>query len=168
VDYAYLDLSLTDRPGERWLPIAGYEDRYDVSSHGRVKSLISGIILRQHPAAHGRLKVSLSRGGKAHTRAVHRIVADEFLGECPEGLETCHDDGDYLNNSVANLRFDTSSANSLDQVKHGAHNNASKQYCPAGHQLAGENLYIAPKTGDRHCRACRRTQAREYYLARSA
>lgn len=37
--YPYQDLSLTDLPDERWSPIEGFEDRYEISSYGRVKAL---------------------------------------------------------------------------------------------------------------------------------
>lgn len=36
---AYLDLSLQERRGERWKAIPGYEASYQISDHGRVKSL---------------------------------------------------------------------------------------------------------------------------------
>lgn len=42
--------------------------------------------------------------------------------------------------------------------------NASKTHCPAGHEYAGDNLYIWPATGDRQCRTCpkiRRAQLRK-------
>lgn len=38
-DFPYQDLSLRTRPGERWLPIRDFEGYYEISSHGRIKSL---------------------------------------------------------------------------------------------------------------------------------
>lgn len=37
--FAYQDFSLKNRKGERWKPISGFEDYYEISSHGRIKSL---------------------------------------------------------------------------------------------------------------------------------
>jgi HNH endonuclease len=41
--------------------------------------------------------------------------------------------------------------------------NARKTHCMNGHPLKGDNLYIVPNTGYRHCRICLRTKARNYY-----
>jgi len=35
--------------------------------------------------------------------------------------------------------------------------------CKRGHELAGTNLYIAPKTNQRGCRACRLMSAQKFY-----
>jgi hypothetical protein len=37
--YAYQDFSLKNRKRERWKAISGFEDYYEISSHGRIKSL---------------------------------------------------------------------------------------------------------------------------------
>lgn len=39
VEPAYKNLSLNDIPGEKWVTIIGFEDRYEISSFGRIKSL---------------------------------------------------------------------------------------------------------------------------------
>ncbi len=36
-------------------------------------------------------------------------------------------------------------------------------HCKRGHPLSGNNLYVDPKTGRRHCRECRRAHDREMY-----
>jgi hypothetical protein len=38
--------------------------------------------------------------------------------------------------------------------------NVGKTHCPAGHEYAGDNLYVDP-VGRRHCRTCRNTRKRE-------
>ncbi len=50
---------------------------------------------------------------------VARIVLVAFVGPCPERMECCHNDGDETNNRLANLRWDTHSANLLDKRRHG-------------------------------------------------
>lgn len=63
--------------------------------------------------------VSLYIGGKKVTRSVHCVVAEAFLGQCPEGLECCHENGNALDNRVKNLRWDTTAANAADRKRHG-------------------------------------------------
>lgn len=58
-------------------------------------------------------------GGKLIRFYVHRLVLDAFVGPCPDGLESCHEDGDTANNVISNLRWDTHAANIADKVRHG-------------------------------------------------
>jgi len=50
---------------------------------------------------------------------VHRLVLLAYLGQCPDGMEACHNDGNSLNNNLNNLRWDTHISNELDKFKHG-------------------------------------------------
>jgi hypothetical protein len=67
----------------------------------------------------GHLAVCLVRGGRKHTRHVHRIVLEAFVGPYPEGLECCHNDGDPANNRLDNLRWDTHQATMDDMLRNG-------------------------------------------------
>lgn len=119
---------------EIWKDIPGYEGRYQVSSLGRVRSLdrtyvrvqngkeircpLRGRVLRQtnnHRIPY--LTVTLSPEWKS--ARVHKLVAIAFLGDCPEGMEICHIDGNVFNNAVSNLRYGTHTENIADMVKHG-------------------------------------------------
>jgi len=40
-------------------------------------------------------------------------------------------------------------------------NNAAKTLCDHGHDLEGDNLYVAPRSGQRKCRACMKRIAEE-------
>src|SRR5690242_190605 len=114
---------------EQWRPVVGYEGAYEVSDHGRVRSLMREVPAGQRGGTRlvpGRLLVApLGRNGyrqvtlRRRTHLVHALVATAFLGERPPGLEVCHNDGDSENNAVANLRYDTVSENRLDTVRHG-------------------------------------------------
>ena len=53
---------------------------------------------------------------------VHRLVLEAFVGPCPDGMESCHNDGNRSNNHVSNLRWDTRKGNFADCVKHGTRN----------------------------------------------
>lgn len=150
---------------EKWKNITGYEGLYQVSDQGRVRSLdrvngrgfnVFGVILKQNPDRKGYLGVSLYSGSKAsrRRRPVHQLVAEEFIGPRPEGLDVCHNDGDKANNSASNLRYDTRRENILDAVKHGTHVMARQAECKRGHRLGAFN-------GNRSegCRACARARA---------
>lgn len=65
----------------------------------------------------GHLRVSLNN---RELYRVHRLVLTAFVGPCPEGLEGCHNDSNPTNNYLANLRWDTPSANRRDAVRHGS------------------------------------------------
>jgi len=152
---------------ERWAPIPGWEGRYEASTEGRVRSIITidargrrcrPRILRPS-LSKDHLKVTLS--GPTRQGYVHTFVLEAFVGPRPPGLEACHRDGDYENNALSNLRWDTRSSNALDRVRHGTHNESSKTQCKRGHPLAGENLYpVSLRLGVRKCVACQRAHNR--------
>lgn len=160
---------------ERWKPVKGYEGIYEVSNHGRVRSVdrtvnysdgrvhrYKGKVLSAGLSKRGGYPlVSLYTQGKNQMRYVHTLVAEAFIGTRPEGTEVCHNDGDPTNNHVDNLRYGTSSDNELDKVRHGTHANAAKTHCPLGHELFAENIPPSiAKLGRRQCLACARARTR--------
>lgn len=127
----------------QWRDIKGYEGFYQVSSDGRVRSVARKIekraragvvqvlsikprILKRklHPA--GYPMASLSRQGIVVQHLIHRLVLVAFVGECPEGLEACHNDGDPGNATLANLRWDTHLSNIRDKASHGTQTNGDR------------------------------------------
>lgn len=120
---------------ETYKPVVGYEDYYEVSDLGNVRSLdryitnkfgnhvfIRGKQLRPTPSGPGLqyLKVGLFKDGEQKLASVHRLVARAFIGEQPEGKpHVCHEDGNPFNNIVSNLRYDTVSANMMDASRQG-------------------------------------------------
>lgn len=111
---------------ETWKPVKGYEDLYEASSIGRVKSLNynhTGVekILKQVKDKYGYLQVFLCRNGKVKHFLVHRLVAIAFLPN-PEGFEQVnHRDEVKTNNCVSNLEWCTPKYNS----NYGTHNERS-------------------------------------------
>lgn len=109
---------------EEWRDIKDYEGHYLVSDLGRVKTTKvyhpsrAGNILRVSPAKGGYLKVNLCKNSIKRTRAVHKIVAETFLGPCPEGHEVNHKDTNKNNNRADNLEYLTRP----DHVKHSREN----------------------------------------------
>ncbi len=115
---------------EQWKPVIGYEGHYEVSSFGRVKSLprrvISGkswrdtiaIILVPWVSKSGYLQHSVWSNGRSHSRFVHRLVLEAFIGFRPDDMQCRHLDGNRTNNYLENLRWGTSQENSDDCRKH--------------------------------------------------
>ena len=159
---------------ERWLPVVGYEGLYEVSDHGRVRSLDRLVVTKagytrrhkgkvMHPqrGRDGYMIVRISRDGTTHNVRVHRLVLEAFVGPCPDNLVACHDNGDPADNRPNNLRWDTQASNMRDKVKHGRHHESRKTHCPRGHLLQGPNLVASQlKRGQRECLACERARGR--------
>lgn len=109
---------------EEWRFVKGYNGRYQVSSAGRVRTNSSGawlLMSLQKPKAgkKGYLSVALAVSGKKTRFSVHRLVLEAFVGPCPEGCVACHNNGNPLDNSLYNLRWDTLASNQHDRVVHG-------------------------------------------------
>jgi hypothetical protein len=159
---------------ENWLPVVGFEDLYEVSDQGRVRSLDrvviasagrwgrpleqrrKGRILRLSPMnSSGHLRVVLRHpDGSGGPRSVHVLVAEAFIGPRPEGLLALHQDDDTSNNRATNIYWGTRVQNAQDAIRNGRHRNARKIVCDRGHELAGANLL--EQRGKRRCRACNR------------
>ena len=101
-----------------WKEIYGFNG-YFISSNGQVKSCISHngkekiskpMILSIGISPGGYGVVVLRKDGKSYTKRVHRLVAENFLGE-PNGRIVNHKDGNKLNNCVNNLEYVTYSEN---------------------------------------------------------
>lgn len=108
---------------EEWKDIKGYEGKYQISSLGNVKSLISWTgdkyikrdkILRGVLNKNGYLYVGLSKDGKVKKEKINRLVAEAFIDN-PYALPvTNHKDGNKQNNCVSNLEWCSYS----DNLKH--------------------------------------------------
>lgn len=57
--------------------------------------------------------------GKQLLIPVHRLILEAFCGPCPKGYHGCHWDGNGLNNSLPNIRWDTPKSNCADRARHG-------------------------------------------------
>ena len=147
---------------ERWLPIPGYEGRYDVSDLGHVRSWLPNNgtptprALTTELNNHGYLRAVLYKDRRKIGKRVHQLVMLAFVGPRPDGLETRHLDGNRLNNALTNLAYGTSSENGFDTVRHGTFNNGKgigrpkQTHCKRGHELSAAH-------GDRQaCLTCRR------------
>lgn len=126
---------------ELWMPIAGFEGMYSVSTLGRVRSeprvvmrgngrkyTVRGRLLSPARKRSGHLSVQLHEIGQGVQRLhVHRLVLLAFTGEPPTPLhDAAHNDGDPGNNRLGNLRWATRPENCADKLKHGTHNRGER------------------------------------------
>ena len=102
---------------ETWRDIPGYEGRYMVSDDGRVRSLVTGVILRQALDADGYLLVSLTQPKR--TAKVHHLVLSAFAEPRPPGAITRHLNGVRSDNRLHNLVWGTPQENADDRTRHG-------------------------------------------------
>jgi hypothetical protein len=114
---------------EQWLPIAGYEGYYSVSSLGNVRSekrkcvngpsryrLLTERIMTLFLNQNGYLCVELCKESKRKTFLVHKLVASAFLGPAPDGLYVLHRSRGKTCNAVSNLCYGTLSKNDVLQA----------------------------------------------------
>lgn len=160
---------------ERWLPVVGWEGLYEVSDHGRVRSLPRrapnpgtggyrdwpGTVRSQFDHKLGYKMVRLHRDGERKSKYVHALVLEAFVGARPDGgMYGCHNDGDPTNNVVVNLRWGTPSSNQQDAIRHGTHAGIARTHCRNRHAYTPENTGYAPN-GQRRCHICREAQNRK-------
>ena len=111
---------------EEWRPIPDYDDSYEVSSHGRVRTLRAyrrweaGRILKPWLVGKGYPCVGLWRNGKRKRAYIHHLVAAAFHGERPAGLDVLHRDDVKTNNNKDNLYYGTQSENNLEAGRNGS------------------------------------------------
>ena len=109
---------------EIWRDIEGYEELYQVSNLGRVRSLnynrtgkVRNMKLGTYP--NGYKMVDLKKDKKRKAHLVHRLVAKAFIpNPNPDQLyEVNHKDEDKTNNAVENLEWCTHMYNQMYGTK---------------------------------------------------
>ena len=123
----------TVQDGEVWRPVVGYEDRYEVSNLGRLRTLGNRInhsrsgYNQRHTRLHsfstakqwGYICVGLWKDGKCKQRMLHRLVAEAFLPN-PKNLPFVnHIDGNKRNNTCSNLEWCTAKENAQHAIRTG-------------------------------------------------
>lgn len=132
--------------GEIWMDIFGYEDSYQISSLGRVKSLhrivrnssgrsfLPERILKPCINSNGYYQVALNKKNKHEPIAIHSLVARHFIPNPNSKPSVNHIDGDKLNNLADNLEWATWSEN----LKHAYDNNLRS---PVGKKIVQMDLH---------------------------
>lgn len=108
---------------EIWRPIADYENSYEVSNRGGVRSkdrsVSNGKVLYEKKGhamklsntTTGYYKIALYKNGKRSEFKVHRLVAAAFIPRVEGKNLINHKDGNPKNNDVTNLEWCTQSEN---------------------------------------------------------
>lgn len=118
---------------EQWLPVVGYEDRYEVSDEGRVRAKATMLPDRNGrmkpqrtkekvftPSIRGYSMVMLNGGGrKPKNCLVHALVMAAFVGPRPEGYVIRHLNHVKTDNRLANLAYGTPEENRQDSYRDG-------------------------------------------------
>lgn len=150
---------------ETWVPVRGFEGRYEVSDRGNVRGVdrvrkdgakLKGKTLRARRKSTGHLTVCLydERGVQTQLH-IHRLVLLAFTPGPPQGKPlVLHRDDNPANNSLANLRWGDKRDNARDAVANGRHRSARVTHCPRGHELSGANLVPNKPRGGRECYCC--------------
>lgn len=164
--------------GEEWRPVVGWEDLYEVSNSGRVRSLDRvtrngrgyfkkpGRVLKGSFATRrgNYLIVDLSRGGKRVRKPIHRLVCEAFHGPPPENKpHALHWDDNPVNNWANNLRWGSDADNARDKERNRGPGNHKPHltHCKWGHEFSEENTRIT-RRGHRVCKECARDRKITY------
>lgn len=122
---------------EIWKDVQGYEDYYQVSNFGRVKSLqrkvpyfssmsqkhttftVKECILKKVSIPSGYLFVRISKLNKYKNFYVHRLVAQAFIPNPGNKAYINHKDGVKTNNHIDNIEWATPSENAIHALATG-------------------------------------------------
>lgn len=116
----------------KWRGVPGWEDRYEISEYGHVRSknmlvgakagktaLRKGRQLKWVVKYNGYHCVTLAKGKTRTQILVHRLVAAAFLRPVKNKPNVLHTDGNKINNHYTNLRYGTQADNNADTRRHG-------------------------------------------------
>jgi len=101
---------------EMWLPIKGF-DKYQVSTKGRVRSAITGNIIKTcKNGGYDQVHIS-DNNNKSKTRKNHRLMAIAFIPNDENKPVADHIDRNKSNNNLLNIRWGSISENNMNKTK---------------------------------------------------
>lgn len=105
---------------EIWKDVKGYEGLYQVSNHGRVKSLNYNHTKKEKvlvPLKHQNGYLFVNINGKQ--QSIHRLIAKTFIPNQKNKNQVNHIDGNKENNRIDNLEWCTAKENTRHAYKNG-------------------------------------------------
>ncbi len=114
----------------------------------------------------GYCRVNFIRDGRNHSRGIHQLMLEAFVGPCPEGMEACHyPDPDKSNNQIGNLRWDTHDANMKDRYRDRAP--VVEKQCPRCQTVKSrKDFYGDKRASDGLKTECKTCHSKASYQAR--
>lgn len=123
--------------------IIGYENYYEISDNGIVKSkdrmctdslgrkrFRKGVVLSPDIAQNGYYRITLAKDGKKKQCYLHRLIATHFIDNPKNLPQVNHIDGNKLNNSMDNLEWVTVQENTIHAYENGLINHISGKEHP--------------------------------------
>ncbi|HFS8199506.1 TPA: NUMOD4 domain-containing protein [Serratia marcescens] len=150
---------------EIWKPVKGYEERYEVSDLGRVRSIAfmqryllrTGVeafrqtkakIIAQQTTNSGYALVHLHMNGHREAKTVHSLVAKAFLKGASETVN--HINGNKLDNRLINLERATYQENHRHAVATGLNRQAIQVLHPVTGEIYPSISQAAKASGVNH------------------
>lgn len=151
---------------EIWKPIAGFENSYEISNYGNVRSIdryciqkdnrgekynhiYKGKVLKQFINKNGYFQVQLSYQYKSIPKRVHRLMAEAFIPNPNNYPCVNHIDGNKLNNKLENLEWCTHKHNNREARRLGLNKGYKgltwKKRCQLAVEYIEDKLKIYPE-----------------------
>lgn len=97
---------------EQWKFIEGYDNRYEISNFGRLRSRVGNIkILTFQKTSKGYIRYCLTKDHIQKKFAAHRLVAQAFMPNSDKLAEVHHINGNRSDNNVENLEWVSKESN---------------------------------------------------------
>ena len=114
-----------------WRDIPLFEGYYQASADGLIQSIKRTVFSKRHGGYkelkskvlktqlthNGYEMICLSKSNDKYTKRVHRLIAETFLGKCPNGMVVHHKDHNKLNNDISNLEYVSKQKNTQEYYK---------------------------------------------------
>lgn len=152
---------------EEWRPVENWEDVYEVSNQGRVRSISrdieysdgriihrEGKVITPNKVNSGYYQITFYSHGGHERHYVHQLVAKTFIDNPNDYTEIHHKDHDKSNNCANNLEWVTHHQNIVESVKYHSPTHEYKD----SHNVLGTHRCLdcgAPiRYKSVHCRTC--------------